>query len=207
MAVFPATAWVGQQGTLTRIRAERGTRHRAPRDTRHTWAFACPVEPMAFAGSLSDADCAGRGATAVLAMPRADTRAMNAHLAGIARNVAEGAHAGFVLDGAGRHGSRALVVPDNTPLLALQPYSRELKPVENVCACMRANRRTISVVETRDEIVTRWCAAWNTFAKDAPTGRAITARHYAKPVKGQNRWYEADPGSRAHALAKRGAGV
>ena len=36
--VFPANARVGQQGTLTRIRAKRGTRPRAPRDTRTPWA-------------------------------------------------------------------------------------------------------------------------------------------------------------------------
>ena len=36
--VFPANARVGQQGTLTRIWAKRGTRPRAPRDTRYQWA-------------------------------------------------------------------------------------------------------------------------------------------------------------------------
>ena len=35
-----ADARVGRQGTLTRIRAERGTRPRAPRDTRYKWALA-----------------------------------------------------------------------------------------------------------------------------------------------------------------------
>ena len=35
---FQDEARVGQQGTLTRIRAERGTRPRAPRDTRYIWA-------------------------------------------------------------------------------------------------------------------------------------------------------------------------
>jgi hypothetical protein len=34
-----ADARVGPQGTLTRIWALRGTRPRAPRDTRYTWAY------------------------------------------------------------------------------------------------------------------------------------------------------------------------
>jgi hypothetical protein len=40
-----ADARVGQQGTLTRIWAKRGTRPRAPRDTRYQWAFAGSLEP------------------------------------------------------------------------------------------------------------------------------------------------------------------
>ena len=37
--VSPANARVGQQGTLTRIWADRGSRPRAPRDTRYKWAY------------------------------------------------------------------------------------------------------------------------------------------------------------------------
>ena len=36
---FQDEARVGQQGTLTRIWAERGTRPRAPRDTRYIWSY------------------------------------------------------------------------------------------------------------------------------------------------------------------------
>jgi hypothetical protein len=50
-----------------------------------------------------DAVCPERAATAGLVLPFADARAMNLHLAGIARNVAPGAHALLVLGGAGWH--------------------------------------------------------------------------------------------------------
>jgi len=36
---FQNEARVGQQGTLTRIWARKGTRPRAPRDQRYTWAY------------------------------------------------------------------------------------------------------------------------------------------------------------------------
>ena len=36
---FQDEARVGQRGTLTRIWAERGTRPRAPRDTRYIWSY------------------------------------------------------------------------------------------------------------------------------------------------------------------------
>ncbi len=71
-----ADARAGQQGTLTRVRAKRGTRPRAPRDTRYQWAC------------IFGAVCPERGVAAGLVMPFADTGAMNDHLAEIARTVA-----------------------------------------------------------------------------------------------------------------------
>lgn len=113
-------ARVGQQGTLTRIWARRGTRPRAPRDCRYAWA------------TLFGADCPERGVRAGLVMPYADTQAMTAHLAEISTAVAPGAHAILVLDGAGWHSSAALVLPETITLLPLPAYAPELSPVENV---------------------------------------------------------------------------
>ena len=138
---------MGQQGTLTRIWAERGTRPRAPRDTRYKWTY------------IFGAVCPERGATAALVMPHVDTEAMNAHLIEISRTVAAGAHAILVLDGAGWHGSKALRIPENITLLTLPPYAPELNPIENVRAYLRANRLAISVFETEAEIVNRCCDA------------------------------------------------
>ncbi len=59
---------MGQQGTLTRIWAERGTWPRTPRDTRYT------------SGYIFGAVCPERAEAAALIMPHADTSAMNAHL-------------------------------------------------------------------------------------------------------------------------------
>ena len=108
-----ANARVGQQGTLTRVWARRGTRPRAPRDTRYQWAY------------IFGAVCPARGTAAGLVLPFVNTAAMSAHLAEIARTVAPGAHALLILDGAGWHGSALLVVPDNLSLLTLPPYSPE----------------------------------------------------------------------------------
>ena len=96
-----------------------------------------------------------------LVLPYADTAAMNAHLAEIAGAVAPGAHAVLVLDGAGWHGGKGLVVPDAITLLTLPPYAPELNPVENVWQYLRANWLAISVFDGYDAIVTACCAAWN----------------------------------------------
>ena len=73
---------MGQQGTITRVWAKRGTRPRAKRDTRYQWSY------------IFGAVCPGRAVAAGLVLPFANTEAMNAHLTEIARTVAPGAHAG-----------------------------------------------------------------------------------------------------------------
>ena len=179
---FQDEARVGQQGTLTRIWAKRGTRPRAPRDTRYQWAY------------LFGAVCPARGVAAGLVLPVVNTAAMNAHLAEISRSVAPGAHAVLrrendppdhflillILDGAGWHGAKALVLPDNLALLTLPPYSPELNPVENIWQYLRANWLAISVFDSYDAIVDACCAAWNRFANDPNTVTSITSRAWAQ---------------------------
>ena len=152
-----ANARVGQQGTLTRVWARRGTRPRAVRDTRYTWAY------------LFGAVCPARAVAAGLVLPCANAQAMNAHLAEIARTVAPGAHAVLILDGAGWHGAKGLVVPDNITLLPLPPYAPELNSFEKVWAYLRANKLAITVFDSYDDIVTACCSAWNFFATDPKT--------------------------------------
>ena len=77
---FQDEARIGQQGTLTSVWAECGSRPRAPREARYQWAY--------FFGVV----CPERGAAAGLVMPFADTAAMNDHLAEI---VAVRAHQKF----------------------------------------------------------------------------------------------------------------
>ena len=58
---------------------------------------------------------------------------MNLHLIEISRNVAAGAHALVVLDGAGWHQTGGdLRLPANISLLHLPPYAPEVDPVEEV---------------------------------------------------------------------------
>jgi putative transposase len=104
---------------------------------------------------------------------------MNVHLAEIARNVAPGAHALLVLDGAGWHRARDLAVPDNISLLPLPPYAPELNPVENVWAYLRANKLAITVFDTYDDIVDACCKAWNFFANNPNAIASITSRDWA----------------------------
>ena len=164
---FQDEARVGQQGTLTRIWARRGTRPRAPRDRRYLWAY------------IFGAVCPKMSKTAALIMPRADTQALSLHLAEIAKEVASDAHAVLVLDGAGYHKSAELEVPDNITLIPLPPYSPELNPVENIWQYLRQNKLANTVFEDYDTIVDKCCEAWNFFANNESAVASITGREWA----------------------------
>ena len=72
---------LGQKNGLVRQWARTGTRPRQPKDQRYQSAY------------LFGAICPARGTGAAVAMPFADTHAMQAHLEEIGRTVAAGAHA------------------------------------------------------------------------------------------------------------------
>ncbi len=168
---FQDEARVGQQGTLTYMWAERGSRPRAPKDLRYEWAY------------IFGAVCAERGVGAALVLPHANTEAMTLHLAEISRSVGASSHAVLVCDGAGWHqtGGR-LRVPDNITLLHLSPYSPELNPVENVWERLRANKLSNSVFDTYDTILERCCAAWNWLTDTPDRIRSVAAAPWAKMV-------------------------
>jgi hypothetical protein len=115
---FQDEARVGQQGSLEYIWAPIGSRPLAVRDNRHDSVY------------LFGALCAHRAVGAAIIMPAANTEAMNEHLKEISTQVAPGAHAILVCDGAGWHqrGGK-LRVPDNITLLSLPPYSPELNSI------------------------------------------------------------------------------
>ena len=167
---FQDEARVGQQGTLTRRWARRGSRPRAPRDCRYAWAY------------LFGAVCPERAVGAGLVLPYVGKEAMRLHLAEIGRRVASGAHAVIVLDGAGWHGPAGLDPPDNLTLLHLPPYSPELNPVENVWQYLRQNQLSLRVWPDYGAIVESCCQAWNGLMRAPERIASITRREWARAV-------------------------
>jgi hypothetical protein len=94
--------------------ARRGSRPRQPADQRYDSAY------------LFGAICPARGTGAALALPYADTEAMQLHLNEISRTVARGAQAVLLLDRAGWHTTGQLTVPQNLTLIFLPSRAPEL---------------------------------------------------------------------------------
>ena len=88
---------------------------------------------------------------------------MSLQLAEIAQTVAPGAHAIVLLDQAGWHQSKRLVVPANITLLPLPAKAPELNPVENVWQFMRENWLSNRVFPSYEAILDHCCAAWGKF--------------------------------------------
>jgi transposase len=165
---FQDEARVGQQGSLEYIWAPIGSRPLAVRDNRHDSVY------------LFGALCPSRATGAAIIMPAANSEAMSEHLKEIATQVAPGAHAVLVCDGAGWHqrGER-LTIPDNITLLPLPSYAPELNPMENVWDYLRGNKLSHRVWDTYDAIVQACAEAWRFLMGDPGRIRSIATRSWA----------------------------
>ena len=101
-------------------------------------------------------------------------------MAEISKEVATGAHAILVLDGAGYHAATGLKTPDNVSLLPLPSYSPELNPMENVWEYLRKNKLAITVYNDYEHILDKSCEAWNFFADNKAAIQSITFRDWAQ---------------------------
>jgi transposase len=147
--------------------ARRGTRPRQPADQRYKSAY------------LFGAICPARGTGAALALPFADTEAMQLHLDEISRYVAPQAHAVLLLDQAGWHTTSDLDVPDNITPIFLPARAPELNPVENIWQYLRANWLSNRVFDDYDAIIDAACEAWRKLLGQHNTITSIGRRDWA----------------------------
>jgi hypothetical protein len=164
---FQDEARVGQKNGLVRQWARRGTRPRQPADQRYESAY------------LFGAICPARGTGAALALPFADTEAMQLHLDEISANVAVGAHAALIFDRAGWHTTSNLAMPANITPIWLPSRAPELNPVENIWQYLRANWLSNRVFETFADIIDAICKAWNKLIAQPETITSIGMRDWA----------------------------
>jgi putative transposase len=140
---------VGQKNKLTYRWARKGSRPRAAHDQRTQSTY------------LFGAVCPERGAGAALVLPACNCEAMQLHLDEIATKVALGAHAIILLDQAGWHGAKALVVPNN------------------ISQFMRQNWLSNRIFKSFDDIVDHCCYAWNTLIDQPWKIMSIARRDWA----------------------------
>lgn len=137
---FQDEARIGQQGTVTRVWGERGSRPQVVRQTEYEWVYLFQsVNPLT-------------GENSSLVSPTVNTSAMNEHLKMLRKEASTDAHIVLVLDNAGWHTSKSLELPEHLTLLPLPPYSPELNPVERVWAYMRSHYLSNRVYRDYDEL-------------------------------------------------------
>jgi transposase len=130
----------GQQGTITNVWAQTGSRPTAVRQTKYDWCYLyAAVEPAS-------------GASAALIAPNADTGTMNQFLRILDIERKPDEHIVLIMDGAGWHKSKALQLPDGITVLLLPPYSPELNPVENLWHYLRCHYLSNRAYNNYDEL-------------------------------------------------------
>lgn len=147
---FEDEARFGQQGTLTRVWAKKGSRPTAVRQTayQYLWMLA--------------AVCPETGHSAGLIAPHLDARYVNAFLQEFSQALAPDEHAVLLWDGAGFHRSGKLQVPANITTVTLPAYSPELNPVENLWNYLRSHHWSNTAYADYDALENAALQAWKT---------------------------------------------
>ncbi len=143
-------ARLGQQGTLTKVWAPRGSRPTAVKQTRYEWVYLyAAVEPAT-------------GASVALLAPNVNTDTFNVFLGMLAAEVKADEHVVLIMDQAGWHKSRAMKLPDCVTVLLLPPYSPELNPVERLWHLLRSHHLSNRAYDDYDHLIDAGTAAWRT---------------------------------------------
>jgi transposase len=156
----------GQQGTITNVWAQTGSRPTAVRQTKYDWCYLyAAVEPAS-------------GASAALIAPNADTGTMNQFLRILDIERKPDEHIVLIMDGAGWHKSKALHLPDGITVLLLPPYSPELNPVENLWHYLRCHYLSNRAYNNYDELFDAGTDAYRRLTPDLI--RSVCACPYLK---------------------------
>lgn len=158
---------IGQQGSLSRLWAKKGTRPRVVGQQQFMYQYiygaVCPTEKIA---------------TAIIA-PSTTASTMQIHLEEISIHVPEGKHAVVVMDQASWHRNQILRVPHNLSLLYLPPYSPELNAQEPVWRVLKDRFFNNRVFESPEEIPDVASTAWNTWIQDPHEIASLCQRDWA----------------------------
>ncbi len=138
----------GQQGTLTHVWADTGSRPTAVKQTEYEWLYIfAAVNPLT-------------GESSAILTPTVNTDYMSEHLRMISEQVGPRRHVVLMLDQAGWHVAKALKVPPNITLLHLPPYSPELNPVERLWAYLKSHYLSNRVFTDYNDLFARVRQAW-----------------------------------------------
>ncbi|MCB9026015.1 MAG: IS630 family transposase [Bdellovibrionaceae bacterium] len=159
---------IGQQGSLSRVWAEKGTRPRVVRQRQFLSTY------------IFGAVCPDRDEGCALILPECNSGMMQIHLDEISKKVHDGYHAIVLMDRASWHSTEALNIPENISLMPLPPYSPELNPMEQVWQQLRKIKLSNTNFDSYNHIVESCCEDWNTFYDQDGNIRNLCTRSWAQ---------------------------
>lgn len=165
---FQDEARIGQQGTITRLWAKRGTRPRVIRQLQYEFTY------------IFGAACPEKDTAVGLIIGEVGIDAMIAHLKQISVQVPPGNIAVVVLDRASWHKSKKINCFENVRLLPLPPVSPELNPAEQIWEYLRAKYLANRTFKNQADIIDACCDAWNAFSKTPNIISSLCSRSWAK---------------------------
>ena len=165
---FQDEARFGQQGTLTRVWAKRGSRPRALRQTKYEWLYVL--------GAVSPAT----GQSVGLLSPYLNTQIVNTFFEQFIREVDPDVHVVMVWDQAGFHTSKELKIPQNMTIIPLPAYSPELNPVENLWHYLRSHYWSNRTYTDYDALRLAAIDAWQEAALDPAIIQSVCRASYAE---------------------------
>jgi len=146
---FQDEARIGQQGTLTSVWANKGSRPTAVKQTEYEWVYIFgAVNPV-------------NGKSAAMIAPTVNTDYMSHHLRFISEEAGADSHVVLVLDQAGWHVAKNLKVPHNITLMHLPAYSPELNPIERLWSYIRSHYLCNRAYDDYQQIFDAASMAWN----------------------------------------------
>ncbi|MCK5819679.1 MAG: IS630 family transposase, partial [Psychromonas sp.] len=139
---------MGQQGSITRIWAPKGTRSSAIRLQQFEYAY------------ILGATCPAQDKALGLVLPLANTNGMIAHLRQISQATPKGRYAVVVMDRASWHTTGKIKCFDNVISIPLPPYSSKLNPVEQLWLHLKQRYLSNIAFKNYDDIVDKICEVW-----------------------------------------------
>src|SRR5262249_32776523 len=164
---FEDEARFGQQGTLTRVWAERGTRPTAPKQVGyanlHVLTAVCPAT----------------GQAEGLICQRLNAGVVQLFLDQLSATIPVGVHVALVWDGACWHTAGSLRVRANLTLIPLPPYSPELNPVERLWLYLRGHHWSNRVYKGIGALEAAAECAWRVVCLDPDKSKTVCRCGYA----------------------------
>lgn len=159
---------VGQQGSMTRIWAPKGTRPRKVKQKQFISSY------------IYGAACATTGDSFGLILPEVNTQSMQLFIDKFSKHIKDGRHAALIIDNAGWHTAKDLKIPTNITFIPLPPYSPELNSMEQVWQWIKSNYLSNVVFKNYDDIVDKLQEAWNAFSTNIELVKSICFREWTK---------------------------